>query len=136
VRLHPETKVVVDSGYQGLQRAHTKTDMPRKRSKKNPLSMSDRARNRDISSERVPCENVIAMLKRFKIIARLSLTVTEIVAAASACASSSSPPSTTWNSKSHDSYARGLLFVGKTVIAISIVGDGHTRSLCAESQAK
>ena len=31
--------------------------------------MGDRARNRDISSERVPCENVIAMLKRFKIIA-------------------------------------------------------------------
>jgi hypothetical protein len=27
------------------------------------------AKNRDISSERVPCENVIAMLKRFKIIA-------------------------------------------------------------------
>jgi hypothetical protein len=43
--------------------------MPKKRSKKNPLSASDKAKNRDISSERVPCENVIAMLKRFKIIA-------------------------------------------------------------------
>src|ERR1700732_4026812 len=54
---------------QGLQRAHAKTNMPKKRSKKNPLSASDKAKNRDISSERVPCENVIAMLKRFKIIA-------------------------------------------------------------------
>jgi len=43
--------------------------MPKKRSKKIPLSATDKARNRDISSERVTCENVIAMLKRFKIIA-------------------------------------------------------------------
>ena len=43
--------------------------MPKKRSKKTPLSASDTARNREISSERVSCENVIAMLKRFKIIA-------------------------------------------------------------------
>jgi hypothetical protein len=69
VRLHPDTKAVVDSGYQGLQKAHAKTDMSKKRSKKNPLSPSEKAKNRDISSERVPCENVIAMLKRFKIIA-------------------------------------------------------------------
>jgi hypothetical protein len=69
VRLHPETKAVVDSGYQGLQTRHAKTSMPKKRSKKNPLSASDKERNRAISSERAPCENVIAMLKRFKIIA-------------------------------------------------------------------
>ena len=43
--------------------------IPKKRSKKNPLSATDTARNRAISSDRVPCENVIAMLKRFKIIA-------------------------------------------------------------------
>jgi hypothetical protein len=69
VRLHPETKAVADSGYQGLQRRHAKTSMPKKRSKKTPLSASDRERNRAISGERVACENVIAMLKRFKIIA-------------------------------------------------------------------
>src|ERR1700745_1831354 len=63
VRLHPETKAVADSGYQGLQRRHAKTSMPKK------LSASAKERNRAISSERVPCENVIAMLKRFKIIA-------------------------------------------------------------------
>jgi hypothetical protein len=38
VHLHPETKAVVDSGYQGLQRAHANTAIPKKRSKKNPLS--------------------------------------------------------------------------------------------------
>jgi len=67
--LHPETKAVVDTGYQGLQRRHANTAIPKKRRKKNPLSASHKARNRDISSERVPCENLIAMLKRFKIIA-------------------------------------------------------------------
>ncbi len=36
---------------------------------KNPLTQDDKARNRAISSERVTCENVIARLKRFKIIA-------------------------------------------------------------------
>jgi IS5 family transposase len=68
VHLRPQEKVIVDSGYQGLQKQHVKTDMPKKRSKKNPLSKSDKARNRAISSERVVCENVIAMLKRFKIV--------------------------------------------------------------------
>ena len=48
---------------------HANTAMPKKRSKKNPLAATDKARNRATSSERVPCENVIAMLKRFKIIA-------------------------------------------------------------------
>jgi IS5 family transposase len=69
VRLHPDTKAVVDSGFQGLQKRHAKTDMPKKRNKKNPLSKADKTRNREISSERVPCENAIAVLKRFKIIA-------------------------------------------------------------------
>jgi DDE superfamily endonuclease len=43
--------------------------MPKKRSKKKPLSASDRTRIRAISSECVACENVISMLKRFPIIA-------------------------------------------------------------------
>ena len=43
--------------------------MPKKRSKKNPLAATDKARNRATSRERVPCENVIDMFKRFKIIA-------------------------------------------------------------------
>lgn len=52
-----------------MQKLHANTDMPKKRSKKNPLSKADKAKNREISSERVACENVIALLKRFKIVA-------------------------------------------------------------------
>ena len=69
VRPHPDTRVVVDSGFQGLQKEHAKTDMPKKRTKTIPLTKADKARNRAIASERVLCENVIAVLKRFKIIA-------------------------------------------------------------------
>jgi DDE superfamily endonuclease len=50
VHLHPETKAVVDSGYQGLQKRHAKTSMPKKRSKKNPLSTSDKTKNRGMQS--------------------------------------------------------------------------------------
>ncbi len=52
--------------------------MPKKRSKKTPLSASDRERNRAISGERVACENVIAMLKRFKIIADRYITAVAV----------------------------------------------------------
>jgi hypothetical protein len=33
LRLNPKTTAVVDSGYQGLQRTHANTAMPKKRSK-------------------------------------------------------------------------------------------------------
>ena len=67
--INPKTLVLTDSGYQGLQKIHTNTKMPKKKSKKNPLTKEDKARNRKLSSERVLNENVNGMLKRFKIIA-------------------------------------------------------------------
>ena len=68
-KIHPEINVLTDSGYQGLQKLHHKTEIPKKRSKKNPLTEEDKKRNQSLSSERVLNENVIGMLKRFKIIA-------------------------------------------------------------------
>lgn len=69
VKLHPRAKAVIDSGYHGLQELHANTAMPKKRSKKHPLTKEEKAQNKRISSERVLVENVIAHLKRFKIIA-------------------------------------------------------------------
>ena len=43
--------------------------MPKKRSKKNPLTKDDKRNNKNLASERVVNENVIGKLKRFKIIA-------------------------------------------------------------------
>lgn len=43
--------------------------MPKKKSKKNPLTEEDKKNNRKLSSDRAINENVIGSLKRFKIIA-------------------------------------------------------------------
>ena len=66
--VHPKIKIAVDTGYQGLQKRHAQTVIPKKRSKKNPLSKEDKNNNTALAKERVTVENVIGMLKRFKII--------------------------------------------------------------------
>lgn len=68
-KIHSEIKVITDSGYQGLQKLHLKTEMPKKKSKKVPLTKEDKKKNQRLSRERVVNENVIGVLKRFKIIA-------------------------------------------------------------------
>ncbi len=67
-QIHPTINVLTDIGYQGLQKIHSKTQMLKKRSKKNPLTQEDKKSNRQLSSDRVLNENVIGNLKRFKII--------------------------------------------------------------------
>lgn len=67
--IHPETTTITDTGYQGLQKLHAKSALPKKRSKKNPLTKEDKASNQKLASQRALNENVIGMLKRFKIIA-------------------------------------------------------------------
>ena len=59
----------MDSGYQGIGKIHKRTEIPKKKSKKKPLSKEEKQQNRKISSERVKVENVFCELKRFKIIA-------------------------------------------------------------------
>jgi hypothetical protein len=66
--IHPEIRVITDTGYQGLKKLHRKSDLPKKKSKKHPLTREDKENNQKIASERVVNENVIGMLKRFKII--------------------------------------------------------------------
>ena len=68
LHIHPKTKVITDTGYLGLQKIHANTLLPKKRTKKLPLSKQDKLDNQDISRDRVLNENVIGLLKRFKII--------------------------------------------------------------------
>ena len=51
-----------------MQKLHTKTELPKKKSKKNPLTAEEKKKNQQLASHRVLNENVIGMLKRFKII--------------------------------------------------------------------
>ena len=64
-----KTKIVVDTGYQGLQKIHEKTLKPVKRSKKKPLLESEKKANHEISSIRVAVEHVIRKVKIIIIIA-------------------------------------------------------------------
>ena len=66
--IHPEIKVITDTGYQGIQKLHSKSELPKKKSKKNPITKEDKKKNQELSSQRVANENVIGMIKRFKII--------------------------------------------------------------------
>ena len=68
VRVKPETKLDVDTGYLGISEIHANSALPRKKSKKKPLTKEDKAFNRTVSSERVLNEHVIGFIKRFKII--------------------------------------------------------------------
>ncbi|KJV73291.1 IS5 family transposase ISOt6 [Orientia tsutsugamushi] len=61
--------MITDTGYQGIQKIHNNSELQKKKSKKNPLTKNDKKNNRRLAGERVVNENVIGMLKRFKIIA-------------------------------------------------------------------
>jgi hypothetical protein len=67
-RIHTDTVAITDTGYQGLQKLHLNTKLPKKKTKKHPLTKEDKKFNKDIASGRVLNENVIAMIKQFKIV--------------------------------------------------------------------
>ena len=69
VRILPRIESVTDTGYLGIANLHANATLPKKRSKKSPLTREDKAANRAISSRRALNENVIGSLKRFHIIA-------------------------------------------------------------------
>jgi len=68
VRWTEKTYGVTDSGYTGIKKLQKNTRLPKKSSKKKPLTHEEKKQNREISSERVVNENVIGSLKRFKIV--------------------------------------------------------------------
>ena len=67
--LKEETKMLADSGYQGLKKLHANSELPKRNSKKHPLTKQEKKQNHQISSERVLVENVIRKIKIFRIMA-------------------------------------------------------------------
>jgi len=65
-----ETIVCVDTGYLGLAKLHENTEMPKKKTKLNPLSKEDKLENKNKSSKRITVEHVNAKIKAFKIVAQ------------------------------------------------------------------
>ena len=58
-----------DKGYIGLDKIHSNVSIPKKKTKKNPLTKEDKKNNREIARSRVLNEHVIGHMKRFHIIA-------------------------------------------------------------------
>jgi DDE superfamily endonuclease len=63
----PSTVCVwADTGFQGVQRAHPNSIIPKKSTKNKPLNHAEKAENRLISGIRVLAEHAIGGMKRFK----------------------------------------------------------------------
>ena len=67
--IQADTLVVTDSGYQGLQELHAKTELPKKKSKNKPLSKADKKANYFLAIKRAFNEHVNGVIKVFKVIA-------------------------------------------------------------------
>jgi hypothetical protein len=65
-----ETLVCVDTGYLGIKNIHQNIEMPKKKTKLNPLSREDKLDNKKKSSKRIPIEHINAKIKTFKIFAQ------------------------------------------------------------------
>jgi hypothetical protein len=61
-----EVAIWTDTGFQGVLKQHQNTLIPKKGSKRNPLTIKEKEENRIISSFRVVVEHAIAGIKRFK----------------------------------------------------------------------
>ncbi len=68
IKTAKETMVLADTGYLGIKKIISNSQIPHKRSKKHPLTKEEKEENREISSKRVLCENVIGSVKRFRVL--------------------------------------------------------------------
>jgi hypothetical protein len=67
-KINPDIKIVTDTGYQGIQYLYGKSQLPKKKTKKNPLTKDDQKNNQELAMKRIGNEYAIGMVKRFKII--------------------------------------------------------------------
>lgn len=67
--LNKNKKVKTDSGYQGIKKIHSNSELPRKNTKLKPLSKKERGENLKLSKTRVTVEHVIGKIKVFRIMA-------------------------------------------------------------------
>ena len=69
VALNKELAVLADSGYQGLDKLHGKSQTPRKKPRKGQLSKEEKRAHRELSRRRIVIEKGAALLeRRFRVI--------------------------------------------------------------------
>lgn len=59
---------LADAGYQGLADLHTNSRTPKKKSKHHPLTIEQKAANRELARQRIYVEHVIGKVKVFRIL--------------------------------------------------------------------
>ena len=65
----PESLILADSGYQGLDKIHKETQLPYKATKTKPLDKKEKEHNQTLARIRVTVENIFGDIKTFKILA-------------------------------------------------------------------
>lgn len=68
IHIKENTEIYGDSGYQGLQEIIANSSIPKKATKKNKLTKSEKKNNHEISKKRIFVENVIGRVKVFRIL--------------------------------------------------------------------
>jgi len=62
------TELLGDTGYQGVDKLHSNSRTPHKKSKLHPLTPEQKQQNKALSSKRITIEHVLRTLKRFRIL--------------------------------------------------------------------
>jgi len=65
--INKNIKIQADSGYQGIEDIHANSEIPKKKTKLHPLTKEEKAKNRQLSKERILIENINAKIKVWKI---------------------------------------------------------------------
>jgi len=66
--IHPDTELLADASYQGIQHQHANTRTSKKISKHHPLTDDQQISNRHLARVRLSVEHVIRRLKVFRIL--------------------------------------------------------------------
>lgn len=69
MRFHPQIQSLQDKGYQGMQKLHPNSRLPKKKPKGGQFTVQDKAQNRTLARERVAIEQTNRCLKIFRILA-------------------------------------------------------------------
>jgi hypothetical protein len=66
--IHPEITKLGDSGYQGIDKLYSNTQIPVKKSKNQPITKEDKEFNKQLSKKRIIVEHVNRRCKIFRIV--------------------------------------------------------------------
>jgi len=66
--LAPTLELLGDTGYQGVNKLHSNSRTPHKKSKLHPLTPEQKQQNKALASRRITVEHVLRTLKRFRIL--------------------------------------------------------------------